>query len=85
MYNSTLSLTSVLDVGWAVNSSLQPLYPHETEAVPTVQEVGWATGPVWTGAGKLELAGIRSPDRPAYSESIKRLRHPGPHAVFNFA
>ena len=32
--------------------------------VPTVQEAGWAPGPVWTGAENLGLTGIRSPDRP---------------------
>jgi len=39
MYSSTLSLTS--------------LYPQERDAVPNVQEAGWAPGPVWTVAEKL--------------------------------
>jgi hypothetical protein len=30
-----------------------------------VQEAGWATGPVWTGAENLVPAGIRSLDHPA--------------------
>jgi len=44
--------------------------------------------PVWTGAENLALTGIRSPDRPAVSESLYRLSYPGPyvqvkHCVFN--
>ena len=35
---------------WVVNSTPRPLYPQEGDPVPTVQEAGWARGPVWTGA-----------------------------------
>ena len=42
-----------------------------------MQEAGWAPGPVWTGAENLDPTGIRSPDRPARSESIYRLSCPG--------
>jgi hypothetical protein len=38
-----------------------------------------ATGPVWTGAENLAPTGIRSPDRPARSESLYRLSYSGPH------
>ena len=31
------------------NAKLQPLYPHESNPLPTVQEAVWAPGPVWTG------------------------------------
>jgi hypothetical protein len=42
--------------------------------VPIVQEAGWAPpGPVWTGAENLAPTGIRSPDRPARSQSLYRL------------
>jgi len=34
-----------------------------------VQDAGWAPGPVWTGAENLALTWIRSPYRPAPSES----------------
>jgi hypothetical protein len=38
---------------------------------------GWvAPEPVWTGAENLAPTGIRSPDRPARSESLYRLRYP---------
>ena len=40
----------------------------------------WAAGPVWAGAENLVPTEIRSPDRQAHSESVYRLRYPGPHA-----
>jgi hypothetical protein len=48
------------------------------DPVPIVQEAGWAPGPVWIGAENLTPTGIRSPDRPARSESLYRLTYPGP-------
>ena len=39
------------------------------DPVPIVQEAGWVPGQVWTGAENLAPTGIRSPDRPARSES----------------
>jgi hypothetical protein len=56
----------------------RPLYPRERDPVPIVQEAGWAPGSVWTAAENLAPTGIRSPDRPARSESLYRLRYPGP-------
>jgi hypothetical protein len=44
----------------------------------SVQEAGWAPGAVYTCAENLAPNGIRSPDRPARSESLYRLRYPGP-------
>ena len=49
------------------------------DPVPIVQEAGLAPGPVWIGAENLAPAGIQSPDLPARSESLYRLRYPGPH------
>jgi hypothetical protein len=51
------------------------------DLVPIVQEVGWAPGPVWTGAENLTPIGIRSLDRQARSESLYRLSHPSPSLV----
>jgi len=51
------------------------LYPG-TDLVPIVQEAGWAPGPVWTGAENFAPTGIRSPDRPARSQSLYRLSYP---------
>ena len=47
---------------------------------PIVQEAGWVPGPVWTGTENLAPppTAIRSPDRPARSESLYRLSYPGP-------
>jgi hypothetical protein len=54
-----------------------PLYPGK-DPVPIVQEAGWAPRPVWTGAENLAPTGIRSPDRPARSQSLYHLSYPGP-------
>ena len=35
--------------------------------------------PVWTGVEHLAPTGTRSPERPAFSESLYRLRNPGHH------
>ena len=51
-------------------------YPPGKDPVPIVQEAGWALGPVWTGAENLAPTGIRSPDRPARSQSLYRLSYP---------
>ena len=47
------------------------------DPVPIVKEAGWAPGSVWKGAENLAPTGIRSPDRPADSESLYRLSYPG--------
>jgi hypothetical protein len=47
------------------------------DPVRLVWEVGWAQGQVWTDAEDLLPAGIRSPDRPARSESLCRVSYPG--------
>jgi len=48
-----------------------PLYPRERDPVPIVQEAGWAPEPVCTDAESLTPpTGIRSPDRPARTESL---------------
>ena len=39
------------------------------DPILTVQEAGWAPGPVWTGAENLAPTGFLSPDHPARSES----------------
>jgi hypothetical protein len=45
------------------------LLPGETR-YPLYKKVGWAPGPVWTGAENLTRTGIRSPDLPAPSQSL---------------
>ena len=57
-------------MGWVVMATPRPLYPREKDPVPLLQEAGWASGPVWTGAEYLALTGIRFPDLAARSESL---------------
>ena len=40
------------------------------DPVPILQEVEWAPVSVWTGAENLAPTGIRSPDRPAHTQSL---------------
>ena len=56
------------------------LYPGK-DPVPIAQEAGWAPGPVWTVAENLAPTGIRSPDRPARSQSLYQPRYPA-HLIF---
>ena len=60
---------------WGVSVTTRPLFTLGKDPVPFVQEAGWAPGPVWTGAENLSPTGIRSPDRPARSQSLYRLRY----------
>jgi hypothetical protein len=61
--------------GWGVSVTNRPLFTPVKDPVSIVQETGWAPGPVWTGAENLASTGIRSPDRPARSQSLYRLRY----------
>ena len=56
--------------GEGVSVTPRPLFTPGRGPVPIVQEAGWAPGPVWTGAESLAPTGIRSPDRPARSQSL---------------
>jgi len=53
----------------------RPLFTPGKDPVPIVQEAGWASGPDWTGEENLAYTGIRSPDGPARSQSLYRLRY----------
>jgi hypothetical protein len=57
-----------------VSSTPRPYVTPGKDPGPIVQEAGWATGPVRTGAENLAPTGIRSPDRPARSQSLHLLR-----------
>jgi len=48
----------------------RPLFRPGKSLVPISQEVGWAPGPVLTGAENLAPTVILSPDRPARSDSF---------------
>jgi len=62
--------------GWGVSVMPRPLFTPGKDPVPIVQEDVWAPGPVWTVAENLAPTGIRSPDRPARSQSLYRLSYP---------
>ena len=64
-------------LGWGVNVTPRPLFGPRKESVLIVQEAGRAPGPVWTGAENLAPTKIRSPDRPARSQSLYRLTGSG--------
>ena len=53
----------------------RPLFTPWKDPVPIAQEAGWAPGLVWTGAENLAPTAIRSPDRPARSQSLYGLRY----------
>ena len=70
-------MTTALEGGeWSASRAGRSLRPGK-DPVPIAQEAGWSQGPVWTGAENLTRTGIRSPDRPARSQSLYRLRYPG--------
>ena len=62
--------------GWGVSVTPWPLFTPGKDPVPIVQEAGWASGPVWTGAENLTPTRIRSPDPPARSQSLYRICYP---------
>ena len=69
-------MTTVLEGVRGQLHALAALYPWK-DPVPIVQEAGLTPGPVWTGAENLAPTVIRSPDRPARSQSLYRLSYPG--------
>ena len=83
MYSSTLSLTSALDSGGWLTPRAGRFTPGN-EAVPTVQEAGWAPRLVMTGEKNIALAAIRSPCRPVRRQSLYWQSHPGPHHYYYY-
>ena len=47
--------------GWGVSVTPRPLFTPRKDPVPIVQEVGWAPGPVWTGAENIASHGDSIP------------------------
>jgi hypothetical protein len=72
-------------MGWVVSAPPPPTAPRRftngEDPVPILWKVGWAPGPVWTGAEPPPPNGIRSPDSPARSKSLYRLSYRGPCRV----
>jgi len=65
--------------GWGVRVTPLPFFTPGKDPVTIVQEAEWAPRPVWTGTENLAPTGIRSPDRPAHSQLLFRLRYPAQH------
>ena len=61
--------------GWGVSVTPRTLFTPVRGPVPIVQEAGWAPGSVWTGVKNLATTGVRTPDRPARSQSLYRLSY----------
>jgi len=61
--------------GWVVSSTPRPHFTHGKDPVLTLQEVGWAPGPVWTGRKSLPHQDS-IPDRPTRGQSLYRLSYP---------
>ena len=57
-------------MGWVVKATLRPYYSQGRDSVLVVEEVGWATESMWTGAGNIGPTGVRYPDLPDHSESL---------------
>jgi len=70
--------------GWGVSATPRTFFTTGKDPVPIVQKAGWAPGLVWTDAENLVSTGIRSPDRPARSQSLYRLRHPANGRVHRY-
>ena len=79
MYSSILPSTSALDDGgWSTPRSGR--FTPMKGPVPIVQEAGWASRAGLDGCAKSRPpTGIRSPDRPARSQSLYRLSYRGTH------
>jgi len=77
-------MTSVLDGVGGQRHAPADFTPGKY-TVPIVQEGGWASGPVWTGAENLAPTRIRSPDRPARSDyAIRPLSIRKTYVKINF-
>ena len=67
--------------GWVVSSTPRPQFTPGKDAVPILQEAGWAPGPVRTG-GKSRPHRNSIPDRPTCSQSLYRLSYPAHSMIY---
>jgi hypothetical protein len=80
-YSSTLSLTLALDEGGWSTSLPGRFTPGKETRYPLYRRLGGPQGRSERLPKISPPTGIRSPDRPARSESLYRLRYPGPLEV----
>jgi len=77
-------LNSVLGEGGWSTPHLGRFTPGK-DTVPILQEIGWASGPVWKDVENLASTGYRTPTIQPVSESLYRLSHlGGPNLDENF-
>jgi hypothetical protein len=57
----------------------QATFTSGNTSVTIVYVVGWGTEPNWKGGENVAHTGVRSPDRPARSESLYRLSYSDPY------
>jgi hypothetical protein len=69
-------MTTALEEGESSDSRPGRSLPPEKSRYPLYRRLDGPPRPVWTGAENLAPTGIRSPDRPARSQSLYRLRYP---------
>ena len=80
-YGSALSFTSALGGGGEATSRNSRLNPGERLPVRIAQAAGCAPAPDWEVAEQLATTGCRFPNSPVCSQSLHRLRYPGPSTV----
>jgi hypothetical protein len=59
--------------GWVVSSISQPLHSRKGTPMSSVQEAGWAPGPVWTAVKdrkSVPATGVWTPNHPTRSKSF---------------
>jgi hypothetical protein len=70
------SMTSALEGGEWSAARAGSILPSGKDPVPSVQEAGWAPGPVWRGAENLAPTGFDPRTVQASSQSLNRLSYP---------
>jgi len=84
MYSSTLSLTSTLGEGGWLTPRPDHFTPGKETRYTLYRRLGGPQGRSgWFGKSRPSI-GIRSPDHPDRSQSLYRLRYPGPCRVQDF-
>ena len=61
--------------GQVVSTTARPIYSWESDPVPILQEVEWASGLAWVGLGKSRPHCGTNLDHPATSKSLYGLCH----------
>jgi hypothetical protein len=70
-------------MGCVVSITPRPLLLPGKEPVPTVQEAGWAPGPVWTGEGNLAPSGFDARTFQPVASRYTDWATPDHHEIWN--